>query len=251
MRRATVVERIRRHLTHNAIAYLALFFALSGSAYAAVKVGSGQVADNSLRSVDIRDHSIKGVDVARGTLRAENFRTGVLPKGAGAGTAGGAGTQGPPGPRGPSFGDGRQLNNVATIACNTPVVVGTQNLTVAQPSRIWVHGQGTLNDNGSLGNEFGLFLRLRDAGDTATVATTTSLVDREDVGDAHYPLSPGGILLTGSSTELNAPAFVAPPGAYILQLVAQVGGPGCGAGPFPSFGFNSGSSMGYLLVGNG
>jgi hypothetical protein len=84
------------------------------------------------------------------------------------------------------------VQNVATIACNTPFVVGTQNLTVAQPSRIWAHGQGTLLDNGSLGNEFGLFLRLRDAGDTTTLATTLSLVDREDVGDAHYPLSPGG-----------------------------------------------------------
>ena len=246
-----MVERIRRHLTHNAIAYLALFVALSGSAYAAVKVGSGQVTDNSLRSVDIRDHLIKGVDVARGTLRAENLRKGVLPKGAGAGTAGGAGTQGPPGPRGPSFGDGRQVQNVQTLACPGNVVVGTQNVTVKEPSRIWVHGQGTLLDNGSMANEFGLFLRLRDAGDTTTLATTLSLVDREDAGDAHYPLSPGGILLTGSSTELNAPAFVAPPGAYILQLVAQTGGLSCGAGPFPSFGFNNGSSMGYLLVGNG
>ena len=191
-----MVERIRRHLTDNAIAYLALFFALSGSAYAAVKVGSGQVADNSLPERDIRDHSIKGVDVAKGTLRAQNFHKGVLPAGAGAGTAGGAGTPGPPGPRGPSFGDGRQVGNVATLACPGATVVGTQNVTVAQPSRIWVHAQATINDNNSVANEFGLFLLLRNAADTATLAATPSLTDRDDTGNGHHQLSPGGILLT-------------------------------------------------------
>jgi hypothetical protein len=246
-----MVERIRRHLTHNAIAYLALFFALTGSAYAAVKVGSGQVADNSLRSVDIRDHSIKGVDIAKRTLRADNFRKGVLPKGAGAGTVGGSGAQGPPGARGPSFGDGRQVGNVATLACPGTTVVGTQNVTVAQPSRIWVHAQGTINDNGSAANEFGLFLLLRNAADTTTLAATTSLTDRDDTGNGHHPLSPGGILLTGDGPESNGPAFVAPPGTYILQLVAGIGGPSCVGGASPSFGFNNGSSMDYLLVGNG
>jgi hypothetical protein len=52
-----------------------------------------------------------------------------------------------------------------------------------------------------------------------------------------------------TTCALGAP--VAPPGAYILQLVASTGGLSCGAGPFPSFGFNNGSSMGYVLLGNG
>ncbi len=75
------------HLARNVIAYLALFVALTGGAYAAAKVSSAQVADNSLRGVDIKNRSVTGADIARRTLRANHFRPGVL-------------RAGPQGPRG-------------------------------------------------------------------------------------------------------------------------------------------------------
>ncbi len=251
-----MTERIWKHMAGNAIAYLALFVALSGSAYAAVKIGSAQVADNSLRSVDIRDRSVKGIDIGKRTLRAEHFRPGVL-TGVTAAT-GPQGPQGPLGPQGPSFGDTRQVGNVNDIACNTEVVVGTLSLSVAQPSRIWVHGQGTMRKGGSTATTFGLSLRLRDSGDTTTLATSIELFDSTTTpgdSDTVFPLVSSGILLAGAGGESTsaAPAFIAPSGAYVLQLVARAGGGSspCIPGALPDFGVNQGGAMGYLLVGTG
>jgi len=42
------------------VAYLALFVALGGTAYAAATIGSGQIVDNSIRSVDVRNDSSSG-----------------------------------------------------------------------------------------------------------------------------------------------------------------------------------------------
>jgi hypothetical protein len=246
-----MTRRIARHLARNAVAYLALFIALSGSAYAAARVGSAQVADNSLRSVDVRDRGIKGVDIARRTLRANHFRPGVLRAGA-RGPAGAKGHPGPAGARGPSFSDGRQVPNVQDIPCNTEVVIAAQTLTVTEPSRIWTHGQGTLRDDGSAATEFALFLRLRNAADTATLATTLAAWDGTmATADDPVALFPGGVLLQGEAIDTAAPAFVAAPGAYQLQLVALATGGGACALDLPDFGFNQGGAMGYVLTGTG
>ena len=167
--------RVGRHLARNAVAYVALFIALSGGAYAAVTVGSAQVANNSLRSVDIRNRGITGVDIARRTLRAEHFRPGVLRRAQG--PAGPKGDPGAPGAAGPSFGDGSRVPNVQDIPCNAPTVVGALPLTVAQPSRIWTQAQGALRRDGSTATDYALWLRLRNAADTATLATTMAAWD--------------------------------------------------------------------------
>jgi hypothetical protein len=48
-------EKIRQHIRSNVVGYVALFIALSGTAYAAGTVGSDDVIDNSLISADIRN----------------------------------------------------------------------------------------------------------------------------------------------------------------------------------------------------
>ena len=85
--------RIRRHVRSNLVAYLALFAAFTSGGYAATtnllpanSVGTRQVIDHSLRSVD--------------------FKAGQLPRGARGlpgptGSAGPAGPAGPVGPTGP------------------------------------------------------------------------------------------------------------------------------------------------------
>jgi hypothetical protein len=228
-----MLDRIGRHLARHAIAYLALFVALTGSAYAAVKVGSAQVADNSLRGVDIRNRSVTGADIARRTLRANHFRPGVLRVGV-QGPAGPKGDPGTAGARGPSFSDGRQVANVQNIPCDAEVVLGSQTLTVTEPSRIWTHGQGTLLDDGSAATEFALFLRLRSAADTATLATTMAAWDGTMVtADEPVALFPGGVLQQGEDVDRAAPVFVAAPGAYLLQLVALATGGGPCAADLP------------------
>ena len=50
----------------NLTAVLALFVALGGSSYAAIRVGSAEIADNSIRSKDIHDGEVRGPDIAQG-----------------------------------------------------------------------------------------------------------------------------------------------------------------------------------------
>ncbi len=54
---------VSKHVGGNIVAYLALVVAMSGTAYAAATIGSGDVIDNSLRSVDLKDGNVKQVDL--------------------------------------------------------------------------------------------------------------------------------------------------------------------------------------------
>lgn len=63
----------------NAVALLALFIALSGSAYAANQVGSNQIKDESVRSVDVKDGSIRGGDIASNAVGVEQLKQSAYP----------------------------------------------------------------------------------------------------------------------------------------------------------------------------
>ncbi len=82
------------HLTYaNVTATLALFVALSGSAYAAIKLPA-----NSVGTPQLRDKAVTSPKVLDGSLLAADFKAGQLP----AGQRGPAGPAGPAGPQGPS-----------------------------------------------------------------------------------------------------------------------------------------------------
>jgi hypothetical protein len=104
--------QIRRPSPSMAVALLALFVALGGSSYAALKVGSGQIVNNSVRSKDIRNNDIRSGDVRNRSLLAGDFKAGQLPAGprgatgatgargatGATGATGSTGSTGPPGP---------------------------------------------------------------------------------------------------------------------------------------------------------
>ncbi len=81
---ATVVSYVRRH--H--LGMLALFVALSGTAYAAT------LPRNSVGPAQLKRNAVTSAKVKPGSLLASDFRRGQLP-------AGPQGPQGPQGPRGP------------------------------------------------------------------------------------------------------------------------------------------------------
>jgi hypothetical protein len=70
------VSRVKRHLSYaNVCATLALFLALTtGAVYAADKIGSRQIENNSIKSQDIRDGKVKGRDVKRKALGAREVK---------------------------------------------------------------------------------------------------------------------------------------------------------------------------------
>jgi hypothetical protein len=73
-------SRLRRPSHATVVAYLALFTALGGSAYAASKITSADIANNTIKSKDVHNHA----------LLKKDFKAGQLP----------AGERGPQGPRG-------------------------------------------------------------------------------------------------------------------------------------------------------
>lgn len=103
--------RALRHLRANAVAYLALFLALSGTSYAAARLGKGAVksrniAANAVTSPKVKDGSLKAADFAKGQLPAgpagpQGPKGDTGPQGA-AGVQGETGPKGDPGPAGRS-----------------------------------------------------------------------------------------------------------------------------------------------------
>jgi hypothetical protein len=238
-----MLRTLSGHLTKNVVAYLALFVALGGTSYAALKLPK-----NSVGSGQIKNGAVAKRDLAR-AVRTQLTKAGVPGATGPQGLQGQQGQQGQAGGRGPSFGDGKHLSSVANFACDEDFVVGSQTLTVTEPSRIWVHGHGTVRDNGAAASDYGLSLQLRDAGDTATLAVAIREWDSPGAGEDYLALSSGGLMLSGDDPDLAGSAFVAPAGTYILQLTVNAGG-AC-TDPLPDFGFNGGSVMGYVLLGTG
>ena len=110
--------RFRSQLTYaNVMATIAVFIALGGTSYAALKVTGKNVPKDALTGADIKNLTGKDVtnesltgadiknltsgDIVNGSLLAEDFGLGQIPKGD-TGPAGPAGPEGPEGPQGPA-----------------------------------------------------------------------------------------------------------------------------------------------------
>jgi hypothetical protein len=127
-------ERIFTHLKRNLVAYVALFIALGGSSYAAVRLTPGSVSTTALanRSVTHKKLAINSVtarNIANGSLTRADFRAGTVVGGSNGGSGsngrrGPAGPQGPAGPPGGAFIGARMESTGAVHAAHggsTPV----------------------------------------------------------------------------------------------------------------------------------
>lgn len=91
-----------RHLRSHAVAYLAIFVALGGTSYAAVKVAKNSVATKQLKS-----NAVNSAKVKNGSLLAAEFGSAQVPKGA-RGAKGDTGDQGAVGIAGIDGGKGEK-----------------------------------------------------------------------------------------------------------------------------------------------
>ena len=88
------MDPLVRYLRRHHVALLALFIALGGTSYAAVKLPA-----NSVGSAQLKKNAVTAAKVKNKSLRAEDFAAGQLPAGA-TGPAGPPGAQGPKGEKG-------------------------------------------------------------------------------------------------------------------------------------------------------
>ena len=147
-----------RRLTYaNVMATLAVFIALGGSSYAALRIGSRQIVDNGIRSKDIRNNEVTSSDVRNRSLQAKDFKAGQLAKGA-KGDPGAKGDLGPPGPSVAGYAVSRPgvaSSLPANASYGTTVTLNTGAdksgpITVSFPARLIITGTTRLqNGDGS------------------------------------------------------------------------------------------------------
>jgi hypothetical protein len=74
-----MLARLRAHLTYaNVVATLALFLALGGASYAAIRVGSGSIINNSVRTQDLRNNDIRSKDIRNRTIQGGDILTDTI-----------------------------------------------------------------------------------------------------------------------------------------------------------------------------
>ena len=121
----------------NVMATGAVFIALGGTSYAAMKVTGEDVRNGSLTGKDVKNGSLGSGDVRDGSLRAGDFRPRELP----AGPKGATGAPGPQGPKGDTGATARWL----LIDENGDIAEQSGGFTVI--SKPGINGQPPTNPN--------------------------------------------------------------------------------------------------------
>jgi hypothetical protein len=164
---ALMLSRIAGHLRANVVGYLALFAALGGTSYAAVRLAPGSVTTSALAKGAVTHSklapgSVGASDIAKRSLSAAVFKPGALltavkatagaKGGSGtagangaAGLAGAAGTSGAPGPAGPAGADGSA--SVVMKARDTGTVTAPDGASTNVPlsGGTWTQGASDVN----------------------------------------------------------------------------------------------------------
>jgi hypothetical protein len=73
------MKRIRNIISRNAIALVALFFALSGTAVAGALVTGAQIQDESVTGADILNESLTGADIKNGSITGSDIGDTAVP----------------------------------------------------------------------------------------------------------------------------------------------------------------------------
>ncbi len=153
-------KRIRYHVRQQAVGYLALFIALSGTSYAAARlapnsVGGKQLKSNAVTSPKVKDRS----------LLARDFKAGQLPQGA----QGPGGLTGPPGAQG-SAGPKGDPGNTGTAGPDGPPGPANPTTHVSATSDIPANGFGSATATCPTGKK-------ASGGGGFTAGTNTKLTD--------------------------------------------------------------------------
>ena len=112
------------------MATIAVFAALGGGAYAALRVSSRDVVNSSLRGADVRNGSLTGCDIRDRSIGTRDLARGVVRTGlqGATGATGPQGQPGPPGATGPQGASARE--HWAVVGVNGAVLEGSPGATV-------------------------------------------------------------------------------------------------------------------------
>jgi hypothetical protein len=240
------MTRLKRQLNYaNLVATLALFLALGGTSYAAIKVTGKNVTDSSLTGKDVRDGSLTSKDLKRGTIppitprdtapgqsgvpgatgpagatgpQGEPGATGPQgPKGD-KGDPGAAGATGPQGVPGPTFGESIEDSTTRLVGCNAAQVTSL-NVTVTRPSRILAIANGHFDfDPGEQGGNLrwgGIDVSIYKNGENVGYGPNGYASQATVVRGDSFPATAQGVLI-----GRNQQPLVLQPGTYELRMNA-------------------------------
>jgi hypothetical protein len=245
---------IRNHIKSNLVAYLALFCALGGSAYAAGKITSKQIAPGAIKSKHVKDGSLTSGDLAAGVItRGAAGETGPQGPAGPQGPQGPAGPQGeqglqgergPQGPAGPTFGSSAKFDVIDLANCGSTNVGTTEPFQVTSPSRVLATATGALRaDTGSHGAVIAVQLLKDGEGVVASGVTSPNVGLGNWTGSEQLQATANGVL-AASGPEPRA-AYVAQPGQYQLKMYTEGAGH-CQMGHLQIYS----AQMSYVLLGN-
>jgi hypothetical protein len=144
-------RRLIAHVKHNAVGYLALFAALGGTSYAAVRLTPGSVTSRALARgavthTKLATNSVDARNIISGTLTRGDFAPGTLAAltNGSKGAAGGKGAAGPAGPAGPAGADGSAA--IVARARGTATITAPHGATTSVP----VNGGTWTQDTGDI-----------------------------------------------------------------------------------------------------
>ncbi len=210
--------RLRAFVTFaNVTSLIALFVALGGTSYAALRITGKNVKNSSLTGADVRNSSLTSSDIKNRSLLARDFKAGQLAAAA-QGAKGDKGDKGSPGTNGTNGTNGTPAFGA---------LLGRGNGAPATPSFFAPSGQSTANANQNNVSAFTPNATMT-AGDLAvTLTVATGLADTRtftvQVGNAPTALSctvPGGNTGCTSTQSISIP-----PGSLIAIASTSTGTP--------------------------
>ena len=226
-----LIPRFVSHLRSNAVAYLALVIALSGTAYAADKIGSKDIKGQAVGSKQLENGGVKSKDVKDGALKSKDFKQGQLPAGE-AGADGAPGPQGKQGAAGPDGQGGAQgppgpVATSAPVFANNPAALPFGNatvrreaITIGERSRIMaVATVHALSNDGGDDDEIECFVS--DGGGAAgteygprVASGIPEVADSDETGDFDLDVANEHVFSVAGSAVRDA-------GAYNVDLLCR------------------------------
>jgi hypothetical protein len=200
-------QRILFHLKHNLVAYLALFVALGGSSYAAVRLTPGSVrtralAQGAVTHAKLAGNSVSSANVVNRTLTKADFKAGTLRKGD-------TGARGPAGPAGGAY-IGAKARSTGSVSAphgaSTNVPLTSNGWTQAAGELDLLAGTVTVKTPSACTGSYGNALVISVDGKATTFAVPPSVPASSSVT---VPVLVGTLMEPGSSTQHRVTAALA------------------------------------------
>jgi hypothetical protein len=215
-----MMGKLSDHVRSNVVAYLALFAALSGTAWAATElekneVKSKHIGKGQVKNSDLAANAVTSPKVADGSLLSEDFALGELPQGP-QGPQGLQGEEGPQGPSAASFfsGGGFATFGQPDLYCGPTIVQAGNTCTSDEATQ--QNERSALTPNATI---VARDLFVRQAGATAGSRTFTLRVEGVDTAVSCTIAGPQQTCNSGGAT-----ATIQPGSRILLHIAPGFGG---------------------------